>query len=68
MFRYLLLPTWVLTYRNKQEEAAYYYMMNGQPGNVFGKLPIDWGKLLGAAVAVGAAVCGLLCLGGAFLW
>lgn len=66
--RYMLLPTWVLTYRNKQEEAAYYYMMNGQTGNVCGKLPIDWGKLLGAAVAVGAAVCGLLCLGGAFLW
>lgn len=66
--RYLLLPAWALTYRNKQAGETYYYMMNGQTGSVCGKLPIHWGKLLGAAVAVGAAVCGLLCLGGALLW
>lgn len=66
--RYLLLPAWVLTFRNRQEDAAYYYMMNGQTGNVCGKLPIHWGKLLTVAALVGAAVCGLLCLGGALLW
>lgn len=66
--RYLLLPAWVLTFRNRQEDAAYYYMMNGQTGNVCGKLPIHWGKLLAVAALAGAAVCGLLCLGGALLW
>lgn len=66
--RYLLLPTWVLTYRNRADGETYYYMMNAQTGNVCGKLPINWGKLLGIAATVGAVVSGLLCLGGALLW
>lgn len=66
--RYLLLPAWVLTYKHRGDGAAYYYMMNGQTGQVCGKLPISWGKLLGTAIAAGGAVFALLCAGGAFLW
>lgn len=43
-------------------------MMNGQGGEVCGKLPIRWGKLLGVAALAGGIVCGLLCLGGMLLW
>ena len=66
--RYVLLPAWVLTYVHQTKNRVYYYMMNGQNGKVCGKLPIHWGKLLAVAGAAGGLVCGLLCLGGAFLW
>lgn len=66
--RYLLLPVWVLTWKGGKEGLPYYYLMNGQTGKVCGKLPIDWGKLAGLAVGVGAAVAALLMLGGKFIW
>ena len=44
--KYVLLPTWVLTYPNpKDPEDPYYYAMNGCTGEVCGKLPIDSKKL-----------------------
>lgn len=66
--RYVLLPAWVLTYRSGKPGATYYYLMNGQTGAVCGKLPIDWKKLGITAGAIGAAVAGVLCAGGAMLW
>ncbi len=66
--RYLLLPAWVLTYQAKGKEKPFYYMLNGQTGKVCGKLPVDYGKLALAALALGGAVCALLCAGGAWLW
>ena len=66
--RYLLLPAWVLTYWGDKPGTTYYYMMNGQGGEVCGKLPIRWGKLLGVAALAGGIVCGLLCMGGMLLW
>lgn len=66
--RYMLLPAWVLTWRSDKPGATYYYMMNGQTGEVCGKLPIDKVKLGLWAAGVGAAVAGLMCLGGALLW
>jgi hypothetical protein len=62
--QYVLLPTWVLTYPNKNNpDDPYYYAMNGCTGEICGKLPIDKGKatrwFLGA-FAAGTAVCYLL--------
>ena len=66
--RYALLPAWVLTWKSEQSDKVFYYMMNGQNGKVCGRLPVRTPKLLGACAALGAAVFGILCLGGAFLW
>lgn len=66
--RYVLMPAWILTYKSEKPGATYYYMMNGQTGRVCGKLPIDKNRLLLYAAGVGAAVTGMLGLGGAFLW
>ena len=66
--RYVLLPAWVLTYQARNGEKPYYYMMNGQTGHVCGRLPIDKKKLLLGCAALGLAVFGALCAGGAWLW
>ncbi|HNW87340.1 MAG TPA: TFIIB-type zinc ribbon-containing protein [Candidatus Limiplasma sp.] len=59
--KYVLLPTWVLTYRKSGEKEPYYYVMNGRTGEVCGKLPINRGKLrlygLGLAAICFAAYC-----------
>lgn len=61
--RYMLLPTWVLTYPNKQnKDEPYYYAMNGCTGEVCGKLPIDRKKLYLTALGVGAAVFVIGCV------
>lgn len=59
--RYALFPVWTLTYRSAKGEL-YYYALNGQTGNVCGKLPISYAKLgiLLAAVAVPVFLLGLL--------
>lgn len=66
--RYVLLPTWVLTYRGDQPGATYFYMMNGQTGTVCGKLPVKKSKLALWSLCAGALVAGLLMMGGALLW
>lgn len=66
--RYVLLPTWVLTYRGDKPGKTYFYMMNGQKGTVCGRLPVNKPKLWLWACAAGALVTGLMCLGGALLW
>lgn len=66
--RYALLPAWVLTYKGGKDGKPYFFMMNGQTGNVCGKLPVDKGRLLISCLAAGAAVFALLCLGGKFIW
>lgn len=62
---YVLLPVWVLTYRSGQE--TYYYAMNGQTGNVCGKLPVDKGRLAAVAGVVGLIIMALCMAGGYFL-
>ncbi len=55
--RYVLLPTWVLTYPNpKDANDPYYYAMNGCTGEVCGKLPVDKKKLRTTGIIVFAAV------------
>lgn len=61
--RYVLLPTWVLTYPNrKNPQEPYYYAMNGCTGEVCGKLPIDRRKLGLTALGLAGAVFALGCL------
>lgn len=59
---YTLFPVWILTYRNKGDQV-YYYAMNGQTGEISGKLPIDKKKLIVLSVCI-TAVCTII---GAFL-
>lgn len=42
---YVLLPIWLVTYREAGNDKLFYYAMNGQTGKVAGVLPIDKGKL-----------------------
>lgn len=63
---YTLLPVWTLTYQGK-DGKLYYYAMNGQNGQTFGKLPLNKAKLFAVAAAVFAAVFGLTLLGGLLL-
>ena len=61
--KYVLLPTWVLTYPNpKKPEDPYYYAMNGCTGEICGKLPLDRGKLLRHALLIGGIVLAVLLL------
>ncbi|MBR6823628.1 MAG: TFIIB-type zinc ribbon-containing protein [Firmicutes bacterium] len=48
---YTLLPVWVLTYRGA-DGKLYYYALNGQTGQLAGKLPVDKGKLSLTALGV----------------
>lgn len=67
--RYLLLPTWVLTYPNRKDpQNPYYYAMNGCTGRVCGKLPIDLKKLSLAGGGVAAAVFVIGCVLSYFLF
>lgn len=65
-FQYVLLPVWVLTYRARKN-AVYYFAMNGQTGEIVGKLPVDWKKLSVLFGIVFMAVFALLMLGGLLL-
>lgn len=62
-FQYTLLPVWVLTYRERGNQV-YYFAMNGQTGEVVGKLPIDKLKLFVVSAIIFAVVFVLLLIGG----
>jgi len=66
-FKYMLLPAWVFTYKGS-DGNLYHYTMNGQTGNVCGKLPIDKGRLWGWTAGIFAVITLLISLGGAFIW
>ncbi len=67
--KYVLLPTWVLTYPNpKDPKDPYYYAMNGRTGEVCGKLPISGGKLARTALLIGAGVLAVCLLASYFLF
>ena len=60
--KYILLPTWVITYPNKKNrDDPYYYAMNGVTGEVCGKLPIDNKKLWLEASGIAAIVFAVAC-------
>ena len=68
---YVLLPVWLLTYKNQDnpslEEKPFYYAMNGYTGKISGKLPVDKVKLALASIGLGTLVAGLVMLGGYML-
>ena len=53
-WRYALLPAWMLTYRYKDE--LYYFGMNGQTGQIAGRVPTSAKKLWGLFGGVAAGV------------
>ena len=62
-WKYCLLPVWVLTYRGRNGEM-FYYALNGQNGEVAGKLPLDQRKLMLHSGLLGLLVCILFLIGG----
>ena len=64
-FEYVLFPTWVFTYKGRGGKL-YHYAMNGQTGEICGKLPISGGKLWRDSGILAAAIAVLICIGGWF--
>ena len=62
-FAYTLLPVWVLTYRAKGNDI-FFFAMNGQTGEIVGKLPLDIKKLLGLGAIIFAITLVILLIGG----
>jgi len=66
---YVLLPTWVLTYPNKEnKDDPYYYVMNGCTGEICGRLPVNKGKLWRTGLIAGAIVFAVCCIASYFLF
>lgn len=64
---YMLLPVWLVTYRNDGSDDVFYYAMNGQTGKVSGVLPISYKKLGLVSGGIFAILAVLLMIGGYFL-
>ena len=62
-FQYTLLPVWVMTYRERGNQM-YYFAMNGQTGEIVGKLPVDNKKLFGLGAVIFAVCFIILLIGG----
>ena len=65
IWRYTLLPVWIVTYKYKGEILP--FAINGQTGKIYGKLPVAGGKLLLWGAIVAAIVFILATLGGLLL-
>ena len=61
-WHYTLFPVWILTYRNKGSNV-YYYAMNGQTGEISGRLPIDQRKLGILSACITAACTIIMAIG-----
>ena len=62
-FQYTLLPVWVLTYRERGNQV-FYFAMNGQTGEIVGKLPVNHKKLFGLGAVIFAVAFVILLIGG----
>ena len=49
---YVLLPLWLVTYRQKNSDKLFYYAMNGQTGKTAGILPVDKMKVVLVALLI----------------
>lgn len=67
MWKYALLPVWILTYRDGRNDKLYYFAMNGQTGKTCGKLPVDKGKLAVLFMSIFLPVFAFFLIGGWFL-
>ncbi len=63
---YILLPMWILTYNFK--DKVYVYALNGENGESFGELPIDYSRLIIHNVIGFFGLAAALLIGGKFLW
>jgi hypothetical protein len=54
-YAYMLLPVWLLTYK-ALDGAKYYFAMNGQTGEIHGRLPVDMVKLSAFAGILGGSL------------
>ncbi|HIR53903.1 MAG TPA: TFIIB-type zinc ribbon-containing protein [Candidatus Onthovicinus excrementipullorum] len=61
-WNYTLLPVWTFVYHDRKKNKYYFYAMNGQTGNVYGKIPMDYKKLSLISCGIGAAVFALIML------
>ncbi|MCE5343241.1 MAG: hypothetical protein LLF96_06610, partial [Eubacteriales bacterium] len=66
--KYVLLPTWILTYPVAEQQEPYYYAMNGNTGEVCGKLPINKSKLWLHGLGLAAVCFALYCVAAYFLF
>lgn len=62
---YVLLPTWMFTYKYK--EKTYMFAMNGQTGKITGSLPISKARLMIRFAIYWAISFGIMMLGGMLL-
>ena len=65
-WQYVLLPVWTLTYQGRGNKT-YYYLMNGQTGEVQGVLPVSLKRLAGLFLGISLSLFALLCIGGYLL-
>ncbi len=59
-FKHVLLPLWISSYR--YQEKVYRFLVNGQTGEVTGKAPLSWFKILLLVVIIAAAAVGIYLL------
>ena len=59
---YTLLPVWTFVHHDPKKNKYYFYAMNGQTGNIYGRLPLNYGKLSLVSGGVTAAVFALMML------
>jgi len=62
-YRYVLLPTWIVTYKDHAGKL-WHYAMNGQTGALCGKLPVDKGKVAALGAAIGGSLMILTLIAG----
>lgn len=65
LWQYVLLPVWILTYRHQNE--TYYFAMNGQTGEICGRLPIHMRKLCLTCAGIFALTTAVITLLGGLL-
>ena len=63
---YTLLPVWTVVYRDKKNQS-YFYAMNGQTGQIYGNLPLDYRKLGLISGGISALILILGIIGGFLL-
>lgn len=64
---YMLLPVWLVTYKNRGSDKVYYYAMNGQSGKVSGVLPISRQRLGLTAAGIFTALAAIGMIVGYFI-
>ncbi len=65
IWKYLLLPVWILTYQHRSK--TYYFAMNGQTGEICGRLPLYKRKLFFTCAGIFVVVTALITLIGGLL-